>query len=260
MTNVSIIMSTYNSARFVRESIESIQRQTYRDWELVITDDCSRDDTLAILHELAAGDERIKVIELPSNSGAGVARNTSINAAQGRYIAFCDSDDLWLPTKLEKQLRFMESNDVQLCFSPYYTCDEQGQYLAYVSAPRRVSLNTMRRDNKIGFLTCIYDAEKLGTQHIPALRKRKDWAMWLQLLKRCHRAYSVPEPLAQYRIHLGSLSSSKVGLVKYNARVYNEVFGWGRVRSYTYLFLVFLPCYLYKKAANAFINAWRTLV
>ncbi len=255
---VSIIMPTYNSSQFVAESIESIQAQTYRNWELIITDDCSTDGTMEIVEGYAGKDSRIVVQRNETNGGAGVSRNRCITAARGQYIAFCDSDDRWLPKKLSLQLSFMRSKGAALCFSPYYTCDENSQYLGYISAPAHVSLFEMMCDNKMGFLTCIYDTAVLGKHLMPKQRKRQDHAMLLGLLRQCRYAYSVPRALAFYRIHPGNMSRSKISLLKYNAQTYTEVFGWPKPLSYAFLFVFFLPAYFAKRLKNIVINAVRS--
>lgn len=254
---VSIIMPTWNSSRYVASSIKSILGQTYGNWELIVTDDCSTDDTMSILQDFARKDKRIRVLRNEKNGGAGVARNNSIAAARGRYLAFCDSDDRWTPDKLETQLEFMKAKNVALCFSPYYTCDSRDQYLGYISAPQRVTLFQMMCDNKIGFLTAIYDTALLGKHSMPNQRKRQDHAMLLNLLKVCHFAYSVQEPLAHYRIHPGNMSGRKISLIKYNAQTYTEVFGWPKLLSYAFLFSFFMPTYFCKKAKNMIITIMR---
>lgn len=255
---VSIIMPTYNAAQFVGESIESIMAQTYTNWELIITDDKSTDNTLSILRDYARRDDRIKIQENAQNSGAGFSRNASISAARGRYIAFCDSDDRWMPKKLEFQLAFMAEKDVKICFAPYYTCDEHSQYLGYVPAARHVNLFSMIYDNKIGFLTCIYDARECGKHYMPLQRKRQDYAFLLNLMRTYPHAYSIPEPLAHYRLHQNNISGNKVSLLRYNALTYHVVFGWSMPMCYVFLFVVFVPYYFFKRAKNISINIWRT--
>lgn len=254
---VSVIMPTWNSSRYVASSIKSILEQTYTNWELIITDDCSTDNTMSIVRDFAERDKRIRVLSNQKNSGAGIARTNSISAARGRYIAFCDSDDRWTPNKLERQLDFMRSKNVALCFAPYYSCDSRDQYLGYISAPQRVNLFQMMCDNKIGFLTAIYDTALLGKHPMPTQRKRQDHAMLLNLLKICHFAYSVQEPLAHYRIHSGNMSGNKISLIKYNAHTYTEVFGWPKPLSYIFLFTFFMPTYFYKKFKNMLITIIR---
>lgn len=136
---VSIIMPSYNSSKYIAKTIDSIVSQFYTNWELLITDDCSTDNTCEIIKEYAAYDQRIKLFVMEKNKGAGVARNKSIEEAKGRYIAFCDSDDRWKPEKLEVQLRFMVENRVEICYSSYLKCNENDKVLGIVIAPSQIS-------------------------------------------------------------------------------------------------------------------------
>lgn len=255
---VSVIMPTYNAAKFVADSIESIIAQTYTNWELIITDDKSSDDTIDILRRYAARDSRIVVQENTVNSGAGFSRNASIAKARGQYIAFCDSDDRWMPTKLERQVQFMKDRDVRICFAPYYTCNELNEYLGYVPAPRHVNLFSTMCDDKVGFLTCIYDASQCGKHFMPLQRKRQDYAFLLNLMRTCPHAYSVQEPLGHYRLHQNNISGNKISLIKYNALTYCVVFDWPKTLSYVFLFTFFMPTYLWKRMKNLLINISRT--
>ena len=255
---VSVIMPTWNSSRFVAESIESVLAQSYSNLELIITDDASTDNTPDILRQYAERDPRVHIILNKVNGGAGRSRNCSIQAARGQYIAFCDSDDRWDPKKLEKQIAFMTEKNVALSFCPYYTCGEKNEYLGYVSAPRRVSLFQMMCDNKIGFLTAIYDTRLLGKHLMPSQRKRQDHALLLTLLKQCQHAYSIPEPLAHYRLHAGNMSAKMTGLLRYNAQTYNSVFGWPAPLCWLFLFTFFMPTYFWKRIKNLIINICRT--
>lgn len=255
---VSVIMPSWNSSKFVAQSIESVLAQTYTNLELIITDDASTDSTPDILRQYAERDTRVRVILNTTNGGAGRSRNCSIQAARGQFIAFCDSDDRWEPTKLQKQIDFMQEKKVALCFCPYYTCGPKNEYLGYVSAPRRVSLFQMMCDNKIGFLTAIYDTSLVGKHLMPAQRKRQDHALLLLLLMRCRHAYSVPEPLAHYRLHPGNMSAKKMGLLRYNAMTYKFVFHWPMPLCWVFLFVFFLPTYFWKRVKNLLINISRT--
>ena len=255
---VSVIMPTWNSSGYVTESIRSVLNQTYKNLELIITDDASTDGTPELLQKLQQTDPRIRLILNKQNGGAGVSRNCSIRAARGQYLAFLDSDDCWMSNKLERQVNFMQEKDVALCFCSYYTCNADNQYLGYISAPRRVSLFSMMCDNKIGFLTAIYDTTKLGKHLMPSQRKRQDHALLLTLLKICKHAYSVPEPLASYRLHAQNMSGGKLGLIKYNARTYKNIFGWKMPFCYLFLFTFFLPTYFMKRIRNLGINIART--
>ena len=245
---VSVIMPTYNAGKFLSSSIDSILAQTYPNLELVITDDGSTDPlTISILKDYAAKDPRVKVKFLEKNSGPGFARNESIRRAEGRYIAFCDSDDRWFPDKLEKQLALMLARDCGLVYSSYVICDDKDRETGINIAPHRVSFRMMKRDNKIGCSTAMYDTKKLGEKYfMPDLRKRQDWALFLTIIKKCRMAYGIEYPLAYYRNRRKSVSSNKLSLVKYNIRVYEKVLGFSKPKAYLYFLFLFLPTYYIK--------------
>ncbi|MBN2286920.1 MAG: glycosyltransferase family 2 protein [Tissierellales bacterium] len=243
---VSIITPTYNATRFLDDTIQSILSQTYTNWELLITDDYSTDGTWDILKEYASKDNRIKIFNLEKNLGAGVARNNSIKHASGRYIAFCDSDDQWTPGKLEKHIQFMEENDLALSYSSYKVIDEEGKEQGGVNAPRKVTYQTMLRNNYIGCLTAMYDTHKLGKVYMPEIRKRQDWALWLSILKKVPYALGIQENLAIYRDRSKSISSNKIDLIKYNWNIYRKVEGFSRIKA-TFYILQFLFYYFKKK-------------
>lgn len=253
---VSVIMPTYNSSRFVAESIESILHQTYSNIELLITDDGSTDNTTEIINYYAKKDKRVKCFLLSENMGAGHARNYSIQKANGRYIAFCDSDDIWMTDKLEKQIAYMQEKKCSFCFSSYFVCDETGTQTSIVLAPHSVSLADTKRDDKIGFLTAVYDTYAYGKFYMPTLRKRQDWAYVLLILQKCKRAFALREPLAYYRKSKGSISSNKLSLIKFNAKVYETVFGYSTFLAYFYLFSLFLPSYFLKRVNHKFTNIY----
>ena len=244
---VSVIMPTFNAGKYLADSIESILSQTYTNLELLITDDCSTDETRNILKEFSERDKRVKVKYLKENSGPGVARNRSIERAKGRYIAFCDCDDRWMPDKLERQIAHMRKHDCALCSSSYLICDENDKITGVNISPSHVTLGMLKRDNKIGCLTAIYDIKRLGHKfYMPAIRKRQDWALFLNILKECQICFCITEPLAYYRQRVNSVSSNKFSLVKYNVNVYETVFGYTRLRAYLYFFLIFMPTYYAK--------------
>ena len=244
---VSIITPSYNSSKFIGETIESIQAQTYKHWELLITDDCSTDDSIEIIRRYAETDDRIKLYCLSHNSGAGIARNNSIRQASGRYIAFCDSDDKWYPEKLYKQLAFMDNGGYTLTYTSYDTCDETGNICGYVQCLSYITYCRIIRDNGIGCLTAIYDASKLGKQMMPAIRKRQDWCLWIRIIKDIGKAHGLQLPLALHRVRKGSISSNKASMLKYNYDVYHRILGYGRITAALLLGGYFLPYYLYKK-------------
>lgn len=246
---VSIITPSYNSAEFITETIESILAQTYTNWELLITDDCSTDKTNDIVSEYIQKDNRIKFFQLTTNSGAGVARNNSIKEAKGRFLAFCDSDDCWLPTKLEKQLKFMVDNGYEFTCTSYESYNEEGDTkVGYIKCKKEISYWTLLKDNSIGCLTSIYDTARIGKIYMPTIRKRQDWGLWLTVIRKTKKAYGLQESLAKYRIRNNSISSNKIAMLKYNYKLYKEVEGYSAVSSFILLTCYFLPYYFYKKA------------
>jgi teichuronic acid biosynthesis glycosyltransferase TuaG len=220
---VSIITPSYNSEKFISETIKSLQNQTYKNWEMIIIDDCSQDKTVEIIESFIKKDSRIQLHRLDKNSGAGIARNTAIQAAKGDYIAFLDADDLWKPEKLEKQLAFMQTNNLPFTFSFYDWIDEAGIYLKKrIEAPRNLTYKQLFFCNYVGNLTGIYDVKFFGKIPISSIRKRQDWIMWLTILKKIKTAKPVPESLAFYRIRKNSISRSKMELIKHNFLVYRQ--------------------------------------
>ena len=253
-TLISIITPTYNSTQFIGQMIESILAQTYTNWELLITDDCSTDNICEIIQNYVDKDSRIKLFKLTTNSGAGVARNESIKHAIGRYIAFCDSDDWWSPDKLQVQVDFMVKNNVQICYSSYYTCDETNNITGLVASYKKISYKHILKDDSIGFLTCIYDTKDIGKVYMPSIRRRQDWALKIMLLQKCSTAYGVINPLAYYRIREGSLSNNKFKLVRYNVQVYKDILNYSTFRAWVFFIFVFFPNYILKKIRLRIIN------
>lgn len=242
---VSVIMPTYNSGRFLAQSIDSILNQTYSQLELLITDDCSSDsDTIAILKHYAEKDNRVKVVYLNENKGPGIARNNAIERAQGQYIAFCDSDDRWMPDKLEIQIAAMRNGGYALCCSSYMISDNDDKVIGINISPRHINFNMMKRDNKIGCLTAIYDIRALGSKYfMPTIRKRQDWALFIAIIRDCHIACGIRKPLAYYRKRNDSISSKKMHLIKYNVAVYRQCLHFSKLKSIMYFTFFFLPTY-----------------
>lgn len=246
INKVSIITPTYNSERFVTATINSILTQSYCDWELLITDDCSNDKTWDLLKKYSELDSRIKIFRLTQNSGAGVARNNSIKQATGRYIAFCDSDDQWKSNKLEKQLKFMLEKKCALTYSSYDVIDENNVSKGTVIAKASVDYSSMLKNNYIGCLTAIYDTHVVGKIYMPEIRKRQDWALWFKILKVSNKAYGMSETLAIYRDRSDSISTNKKDLIKYNWAIYKDVEGFSTVKS-IYFMGQFILFYILKK-------------
>ena len=243
---VSIILPTFNSSKFIEQSIRSIQSQTYNNWELLITDDCSTDSTVKILKSYQKTDNRIKIFVLDKNKGAGTARNNSINKSKGRYIAFCDSDDLWFKEKLEKQINFIKLHDLSLTYSGYIEVSESGELLKTKLSKETISYNQILRNNYIHCFTAIYDSHILGKLYMPEIRKRQDWALWINILSTIGSTRGIIEPLGLYRKRDNSISSNKLQLLKYNWRIYRKHLGFSFLKTIGYM-LQFLYFYVLKK-------------
>ena len=229
---VSIITPTYNAEKFIRATIESVQNQTYQNWEMILVDDASTDKTVKIISDFAEKDSRIKLFKLEQNSGNGFARNIALEKAVGKYIAYLDADDLWFLNKLEKQIAFLKENNLHFTFSFYECIDEEGNSLnRRVEAPINLNYDELFFCNYVGNLTAIYDADYFGKIVIEATQKRQDWRLWLTILKQIQVTKPVPETLAFYRIRKDSISSSKFKLIKHNFGVYREFHGFNFVFS-----------------------------
>ena len=208
MELVSIIMPTYNCARFIRESIDSVLAQTYTNWELIIVDDSSTDNTAEMIANF--NDPRIHYLRNEQNEGAALTRNKALRAVKGRYIAFLDSDDLWHPDKLERQIAFMEQNGYAFTYHEYTEIDESSNPIGiYVSGKKHVRPFDMYCCCWPGCLSVVYDAKNIGLIQIPDIRKNNDSAMWLQAIKKAD-CYLLPENLAQYRRRTGSITPTGI--------------------------------------------------
>ena len=232
---VSVITPTYNSREFITATTQSVIDQSETDWEMIIVDDCSKDDTGDVVRCIAAEDTRIRLIELEINRGAAVARNTAIRAARGRYIAFLDADDLWKPHKLERQLAFMRKNDADLSFTAYDLINEYGDLAGYITVPESVTYKQLLHSNVIGCQTAIYDTKRLGIVEMPLIRKRQDFGLWLKILRMTRYAYGMQEKLSYYRLRPGSISYNKVSTVKYTWKLYTEIEKLPRHRAAYYI-------------------------
>lgn len=223
---VSIITPAYNSERYIAETIKSVQAQTYDNFEMLIIDDCSTDNTCKIVSEIAKNDKRIILVRLKKNSGAAKARNCALKLATGRFIAYLDADDIWLPEKLEKQLDFMQKHNYGFSCTSYCVISDTGESL-------NKSVHMMKRTDYVGFLTnnllqtvgIMVDREIVDSSCLvmPNMKRRQDAATWLQILKSGHDCYGINEVLAQYRRAKNSLSSNKLRAIKGIWYLYRKV-------------------------------------
>lgn len=217
---VSIIMPSYNTAKYIGESIQSVINQTYEWWELIIVDDCSTDDTDRVVANFQDG--RIRYYKNDKNRGAAISRNRALKEAKGQWIAFLDSDDLWVPNKLEKQLYFMKKNGYAFTYTDYMI-RLNGVWLPYIFlGPDVVNRRRMYNYCYFSTITVMYNREKIGLIQIENLRKNNDYAMWLQAIEKSD-CYRLPECLSFYIKHSGSVSSgSKAKLIKWHYILYKE--------------------------------------
>lgn len=242
---VSIIMPAYNCENYIGDAIDSVIRQSYDQWELIVVDDCSKDHTPDIVKRYMKEDSRIRYYKLERNSGAAIARNRAVDEAAGKYIAFLDSDDLWFPDKLRKQIQFMEDNRFGFTCTSYTKIDEQGNDLG------RSIVSALKRDYNGVLKTCpgnstvIYNAEKLGKFKIPDIRKRNDYVMWLQVIKKEKYLYGIEEPLGSHRIRTEAISSNKASLVGYHWKVYREIERLPLIKS-AYLIVYWIAATVFK--------------
>lgn len=234
---VSVIMPMYNAERFVAEAVRSVLSQTYTTWELLIVDDGSTDRSVEIAQSFEKSDARIRVLfndchnQMPSGP-----RNYGLRHAQGQYIAFLDSDDCWLPQKLQHQLPLFSDAGVSVVYSDYEKIDEEGtRRHRVVRAPRSVDYVKMLKSNYIGNLTGIYDRAKVGTVGIPEIH-HEDYAMWLAILKKGGRAVNTNTVEGLYRIRNSSVSSHKMSLLLWQWQVYRQLEHLSPLKSLYYYF------------------------
>ena len=218
---VSIIMPSYNTGAYIKKTIQSVINQSYQNWELIIVDDCSTDNTDEAVQPFL-NDMRIRYIKNEVNSGAAISRNRALMEAKGKWIAFLDSDDLWVPEKLEKQIHFMEINNYAFSYTDYMI-QLNGEWLPYVyTGPNVINRRKMYNYCYFSTITVMYKREKIGLIQIENLRKNNDYAMWLQAIEKCN-CYRLPECMSYYIKHDGSVSSgSKIKLIKWHYILYKD--------------------------------------
>ena len=218
---VSIIMPSYNTGKFIQETINSVKNQTYNNWELIIVDDGSTDNTDEVVR--AIKDDRIKYIKNKVNKGAAISRNIALREAKGKWIAFLDSDDLWKEDKLEKQIKFMEDNNYYFSYTNYIEIDENSNFNGRkITGPQKITRIGMFNYCWPGCLTVMYDSKRIGLIQIEDIRKNNDYAMWLKACKKAD-CYLLNEELAMYRKRTGSISNhSYKTLIKWHYKLYKD--------------------------------------
>lgn len=234
---VSVVMPLYNAERFVRRSMESVLAQTHASLELLVVDDASTDASPSVAEAVAAGDPRVRILRNGRNLGVAETRNRALDAARGRYVAFLDSDDWWLPRKLETQLEAMGRAGAAIAYGSYRRVDTDGRCLGLVVPPPVLAHGDMLRSNRIGHSTGIYDREAVGADARFRHIGHEDYAFWLDLLRGAGPAVGVGggEPLACYLVRDGSISSNKARAVQWQWRIYRQHEGLGLLASGWYM-------------------------
>jgi glycosyltransferase involved in cell wall biosynthesis len=233
---VSIVTPTYNSEAFILQTIESVQNQTYKNWEMIIVDDCSIDNTANIVIEKATSDKRISFIRLDQNSGPAKARNAGIEKVSGKYMTFLDADDIWFPEFISTSIETIIKNQVFFVFSSYRRSNEELEFVySDFIVPQKVTYTDILKSNSISCLTAFIDIEKLGKKRMPDIFKRQDMGLWLQYLKEIPFAFGIQKPMAIYRIRENSLSRKKSKLLKYQWQFYREVEHLSIFQSFYYM-------------------------
>jgi len=220
---VSIITPSYNSSKFIEECVNSVVSQTYTNWELLIVDDCSNDNSRELLSAFAEKNKRIRLTFLDKNIGAAKTRNIAIRQARGKYIAFLDSDDFWESNKLKKQISFMVQNDIAFSYTSYQSISEDGSdIINFIKAPDKMTYHDYLKNTIIGCLTVVIDKEKVGDFEMPIIKSSHDMALWLLIMKRGFDAYGLNESLAKYRIVSTSNTANKWRAAKDVWKVYRQ--------------------------------------
>ncbi|MCD8182115.1 MAG: glycosyltransferase [Bacteroides sp.] len=231
---VSVVIPCYNGELFIKDVITSVLSQTYTDWEMLVADDCSTDNSADIIKRYCEKDARIKYLKTKCASGSPCEpRNIAIKEAQGRFIAFLDSDDVWLPDKLEEQLRLFDERTA-VVFSDYEKIDEDGKReCRVVAAPRETSYKELLKGNVIGNLTGVYDTQKVGKVFCRKVN-HEDYVLWLSILKKGYIARNTGAIHALYRVRKKSLSANKFAVLSWQWNVYRNIEKLGFIRSAYY--------------------------
>lgn len=234
---VSVVIPAYNCEPYVEQAIRSVLDQPVDGIEVIVVDDASTDGTARVLERLAREDARLCVLTAPQNSGQGACRNRGVRAARGRYVAFQDSDDLWLPDKLARQLDFLRQHGLAFCFCGYGTIDEKGETLiADLKIPRQTDYLSLLRSNTICPSSVIYDRQLLDDIVMPERpRRREDLISWLNAARKLGKLEGIPQPLCMVRRMRGSSSSNKLKTLHWQWRVYRDIASFGILRSLFYL-------------------------
>lgn len=238
MNLVTIITPSYNSEKFIGEAIQSVLNQSYENWEMIIVDDDSTDNSIKKIKYYSNSDNRVNYFVLKNNQGAAIARNTALSKANGRFIAFLDSDDKWESNKLELQIAFMINNNIPISFTSYQLVDETGKKLnKTINSVRSIDYKGYLKNTIIGMSTAMIDTNLVNKFQFKNLRTRQDTYLWISLLKRGHKAFGIKRVLASYRIRDDSISANKFKAIKRVWFLYYRLERLGLLKSIYYFTL-----------------------
>ena len=247
---VSIVTPVYNSAKYITETVKPVQDQTYDHWEMILVDDGSKDESVAIINEMASRDQRVKLLINERNSGPAYSRNRGIEEASGSFLTFIDSDDLWFPEFLSTSIQMCMINNYEFVFSSYQRRDEELKpLLKDFIVPDRVSYRDLLKTCSISCLTAFVDLRRMGKKYMPDIPKRQDWGLWLDFLKEVDYAYGIKQPLAIYRMRENSVSSGKFSLIPHVWKVYRKV---EKLNFFYSLYLI--NCWAFEGFKKYYIN------
>lgn len=246
-------MPYYNAAQYIVETVNSIIAQTYKDWELIIVDDCSPAlETEKVLKGVKVMDERIRVLRAKVNGGAGAARNIAIKEAKGRYLAFCDSDDWWYPTKLEEQIKFMVDNNYPFTCTWYEDANEKLESYYTMRQNEKQTYKSMISGCNVGTPGVMIDLDVLGKKYMPNLRRAEDWGLWMMYLRDTDYLVTYPKALWKYRHVPGSETSNKWKQMKAVVDMYQKVLEFSKFKAWCISLFIFLPNNIWKKVKKKF--------
>lgn len=250
---VSIVMPYYNAAKYIKETVEAIIAQTYKDWELIIVDDCSpAPETRDVLQNICSMDKRIRVLKAKVNGGAGLARNIAIREAKGNFLAFCDSDDWWYPTKLEEQVKFMIDNNYPFTCTWYEDANEHLEPYYTMKQESKQSYKSMISGCNIGTPGVMINIDLLGKKYMPNLRRAEDWGLWMLYLRETDYLVTYPKALWKYRHVPGSETSNKWKQMTSVVAMYRTVLGMNCLKAWWVCLFIFLPKNIWKKLQKRF--------
>ena len=249
---VSIITPMYNSENFIDSTIQSVQSQTYQNWEMIIVDDASTDRSIEIVKKIMSNEPRLQLKQLADNLGPAHTRNNGIKLAKGRFLAFLDSDDLWHEEKLYKQLNFMKKNHYAFTYTGFEKINEEGKVIgAIIPYKEEVCYYDLLKSNHIGCLTAMIDLKILGSKmYMPDIKKRQDQGLWLEILKEIDKAYCLNKVLGKYRIRKDSISINKIANIKFQWQLYRELEKLSIIQSFYYM--LWYAFYGIRKYSNLF--------